>query len=124
MRFQVLTPPRILFGRGEAAKAPELIRACGARGVIVHGANRGRAEWLIEALGGDVLALACKGEPTLADLEAALGPARAHAPQWVIGLGGGAVLDLAKALAALIPSISRRKAAIPGPITGRVSASV
>lgn len=102
--FGITQPGRILFGRGEAAKAPALIRAFGSRGVVVHGANPGRAAWLVEALGPETLALACAGEPTLADLETALGPARAHRPAWVASLGGGAALDLGKALAALIPA--------------------
>lgn len=103
--FAIASPPRILFGRGEAAKAPALIRAFGLRGVIVHGASFDRARWLTEAL-PDALAIACAGEPTLTDLDAALGQARTHAPQWVAALGGGAVLDMGKALAALVPSAS------------------
>lgn len=102
--FAITAPGRILFGRGEAAKAPDLIRSFGARGVLVHGANPARAAWLVDRLGPDTLALACQGEPTLADLDAALGQARAHRPEWVVALGGGAALDLGKALAALIPA--------------------
>jgi alcohol dehydrogenase class IV len=102
--FGIIAPGRILFGRGEAAKAPALIRAYGARGIIVHGANPARAAWLREALGPDALALACTGEPTLVDLEAALTAARAHRPDWVVALGGGAALDLGKALAGLVPA--------------------
>ncbi|MDP3194352.1 iron-containing alcohol dehydrogenase [Tabrizicola sp.] len=102
--FGITTPGRILFGRGEAAKAPGLIRAFGDRGVLIHGANRTRAAWLVEALGSQVLTLPCVGEPTLADLEAALTVGRAHRPSWVASLGGGAALDLGKALAALIPA--------------------
>jgi alcohol dehydrogenase class IV len=102
--FGITAPGRILFGRGEAAKAPALIRAFGPRGVVVHGANRGRATWLIDALGPETLALPCAGEPTLADLETALAVARDHRPDWVVALGGGAALDLGKALAALIPA--------------------
>lgn len=102
--FAITAPGRILFGRGEAAKAPTLIRAFGPRGVIVHGANPARAAWLVQALGPGTLALPCAGEPTLADLEAALPIARAHRPDWVAALGGGAALDLGKALAALIPA--------------------
>jgi alcohol dehydrogenase class IV len=104
--FSIISPPRILFGRGEAAKAPALISAFGVRGIVVHGANPARTDWLIDALGAEVLALACAGEPTLADLEAALTTARAHAPQWVAAIGGGAVVDMGKALAALVPSPS------------------
>jgi hypothetical protein len=67
-RFGITAPGRILFGRGEAAKAPALIRAFGPRGVVIHGANPGRADWLVKALGPETLALPCAGEPTLADL--------------------------------------------------------
>jgi alcohol dehydrogenase class IV len=102
--FGISQPGRILFGRGEAAKAPALIRSFGPRGVLVHGANPARAAWLVEALGPGTLALACAGEPTLSDLEAALRAARDHRPDWVVALGGGAALDLGKALAGLIPA--------------------
>ncbi len=102
--FGITSPGRILFGRGEAAKAPALIRAFGARGVLVHGANPARAAWLVDALGPGVLSAACHGEPTLQDLETALTAARAHRPDWVVSLGGGAALDLGKALAGLIPA--------------------
>jgi alcohol dehydrogenase class IV len=103
--FAIASPAKILFGRGEASKAPALIAAYGARGIVVHGANRSRSTWLTDAF-DDALAVACTGEPTLADLESALALARPHAPLWVAAIGGGAVLDMGKALAALIPSPS------------------
>lgn len=102
--FGITQPARILFGRGEAVKASGLIRAFGPRGVVVHGANPARAAWLVHALGPGTLTLPCAGEPTLADLETALAAARAHRPDWVAALGGGAALDLGKALAGLIPA--------------------
>ncbi|TAG30701.1 MAG: iron-containing alcohol dehydrogenase [Rhodobacterales bacterium] len=102
--FGITAPGRILFGRGEAAKAPALIRAYGGRGVVVHGANLARAAWLVDALGPGVLAIACQAEPTLAGLTAALSTARGHRPDWVAAIGGGAALDLGKALAGLIPA--------------------
>ena len=102
--FAITAPPRILFGRGAAAKAPALIRAFGARGIVVHGADRARADWLLAALGPGTLALACPREPVLAVLTQALAAARDHRPDWVVAIGGGAALDLGKALAALIPS--------------------
>lgn len=102
--FGITAPGRILFGRGEAAKAVGLIRGFGKRGVVVHGNNPARAAWLLKALGADTLALPCRAEPTLADLEAALSFARDHRPDWVVSLGGGAALDLGKALAGLIPA--------------------
>lgn len=105
--FAIATPQRILFGRGEAAKAPALIAPFGTRGLVIHGANPARAAWLIDALhaqGCEILSLPCPAEPDLPMLEAALARARPFRPDWVAGLGGGAVLDLAKALAALVPA--------------------
>lgn len=99
--FSILTPPRILFGRGEVVRAPALVAAFGARGVIVHGTGTARAAPLIAAL--DAITITCPTEPTLAMLEAALGTARSHAPAWVLAIGGGAVIDMGKALAAMIP---------------------
>jgi len=104
--FAITAPGRILFGRGEAARAVGLIAAFGLRGVVVHGAQPARAVWLIDGLraaGADVLALPCPGEPTLAVLEAALDATRGQGAQWVVSLGGGAAIDLGKALAGLAP---------------------
>lgn len=105
--FAIAAPARILFGRGEAAKAPALIAALGPRGIVVHGANVGRAASMLGGLsdlGCDVSAIACPSEPTLFLLEQATALGRAHRPDWVAAIGGGAALDLGKALAALIPA--------------------
>lgn len=105
--FSFALPGRVIFGRGEARNAAALIRGFGARGVLVHGANPARAAWLADALreaGAAVLGIACPTEPDLPMLEAALAPARGFGADWVTGLGGGAALDLGKALAGLIPA--------------------
>jgi alcohol dehydrogenase class IV len=105
--FQLLLPGRILFGRGEAAKTAGLASGFGSRVLLVHGRDAARAAWLLADLnraGCEVHALTCATEPDLPMLEAALAEARIFAPGVVVGLGGGAVLDLAKALAGLIPA--------------------
>ncbi len=105
--FDVALPRRILFGRGRAAEGTAALLALGHRGVLVHGATPARADWLISSLGqggATVTCLPCKGEPTLAILDSALKDARAAAPDWVAGIGGGSAIDLAKALAALVPA--------------------
>jgi alcohol dehydrogenase class IV len=105
--FAITSPGRILFGRGEAGKAPALLRGFGARGLIVHGANPARLAGFLADLGigqDGIATLTCAAEPSLPMLEEALTLARAHAPDWVLGLGGGSVMDLAKALAGLIPA--------------------
>ena len=108
--FQLLLPGRILFGRGEAAKTAGLAAGFGRRVLLVHGRDAARAAWLLADLnraGCGVHALICAKEPDLPMLEAALAKARVFAPDVVIGLGGGAVLDLAKALAGLIPATGK-----------------
>lgn len=119
--FSIALPGRVLFGRGESARAPGLIRALGGRGLLVHGADPARAAWLVRALereGALVTTLACPAEPTLPMLEDALarlagagqgaergaGQRTGQGVEWVAALGGGAALDLGKALAALIPA--------------------
>ncbi len=99
--FSILVPSRILFGRGEAAKAPTLTTPFGPRGLIVHGTRTTHAAPLLAAL--DAIAITCASEPTLPMLEQALAIARAHRPDWVLAIGGGAVIDMGKALAALLP---------------------
>ncbi|MGP9821487.1 iron-containing alcohol dehydrogenase [Salinarimonas sp. NSM] len=97
---------QILFGRGCATQAPGLVAAMARRVVVVHGRDPARARWLLDGLraeGVAVGALACPGEPTLPLLEAALATARAATPDAVVAIGGGAAIDMAKALAALIP---------------------
>ncbi len=105
--FALTLPAQILFGRGEAARAVPRIAALGGRGLVVHGADPARAAWLVAALGAPPT-LACAAEPTLPMLETALARARAWRPDWVAAIGGGAALDLGKALAGLIPQ--------PGPV--------
>ncbi|WP_145102981.1 iron-containing alcohol dehydrogenase [Cereibacter sediminicola] len=105
--FGIAAPGRILFGRGEARRAAGLIAGFGRRVLLVHGRDPARAGWLVAALGAEgveVLAVPCPGEPDLALLEETLARARPFAPEAVAGLGGGAALDLAKALAALVPA--------------------
>lgn len=105
--FAFALPGRVVFGRGEASRAAGQIAGFGPRGLLVHGADARRAAWLIDALRGQGVALgtcACASEPTLPMLETALAEAKAFRPDWVVALGGGAALDLGKALAGLIPA--------------------
>ena len=107
--YTLQTPRKIIFGRGTSADAAKHITALGTQIALIHGANPRRAQWLIDALhaeGAHVHALPCPSEPTLEMLQGALETLRPKNIQTVVGLGGGAPLDLAKALAALIPSRS------------------
>jgi alcohol dehydrogenase class IV len=102
--FGLITAGRIAVGPGAALQALDALPAFGARVLVVTGADAARAAWLTEGLaarGCAVEALTVAGEPTVADAERGVARARAFAPDAVAGVGGGAALDLAKAVAAL-----------------------
>jgi alcohol dehydrogenase class IV len=105
--FAFATAGRILFGRGRALEAPKLITRFGSRALLVHGRAPERSAWLrdaLEAAGAQVTSLACPGEPTLAMVQVGLAVARAAKVDVVVSLGGGAAIDLGKAIAALVPA--------------------
>ncbi|MFN3936470.1 MAG: iron-containing alcohol dehydrogenase [Gemmobacter sp.] len=108
--FSIAGPGRIDFGRGVSAAAPGKIRALGARGLVVHGASPVRAGPMLAGLrdaGCAVETLACPSEPTLAMLLEGIVAAREARAEWIVGIGGGSALDLAKAIAALAPARGR-----------------
>lgn len=100
-------PQATLFGPG---KIGSLLSECahfGSRGVVVYGAalteNR-RLERLLAGVpdGFDIMPFRHPGgEPTLVQVSLLLKAARLHRASWIAGVGGGSVLDLAKAAAAL-----------------------
>lgn len=105
--FALTTPARILFGRGRAADLPTLVAGYGKRIIVVRSGSVAWADTCIDALGDlgcAVCVIRSTGEPDLPQLDAALTTARDHQPDCVLAIGGGATLDLGKALAALIPA--------------------
>lgn len=103
--FAFATAAQIRFGAGAAADALPEITAMGTRAFVVTGSSPGRAAWLTDGLtkaGVAVANWATPHEPTVDDAIRAVDAARAHAADLVIGIGGGAAVDLAKAVAGLI----------------------
>lgn len=104
--FDFATAGHVAFGRGRAGEAVGAIAALAERVALVHGANAARADWLAEALtaaGRAPLRIGVEGEPALPALAEALEQLRAAGVDGVIALGGGAAIDMGKALAALAP---------------------
>ncbi len=105
--FRFATATEIRFGRGEARRAvPDLARL-GQRVLLAHGATATRADWLHDALTAEGCMLSTfsvPGEPDVALIAAGVAAARESGVQAVIAIGGGAVIDAAKAIAALVPA--------------------
>ena len=105
--FSFMTATEILFGRGQAEQAVTKIAALGPRVLLVHGRDASRADWLSDALddaGTAVARFAVPGEPDMDLIAAGLNAARNHGAAAVVALGGGAVIDAGKAIAALVPA--------------------
>jgi alcohol dehydrogenase class IV len=78
-----------------------------AKVLLVHGASPQRAGFLLAGLRAhhlDVTTLSVAHEPTLEDIEQGVHLAREHGIGAVVSLGGGAVIDAGKAIAALVPA--------------------
>lgn len=107
--FTVGRLPRIEFGAGVLRRLPALVAGYGPRLLLVTGARTFAASVARTALddalrhaGVDVETLVVAGEPTPGEIDAAV--ARWHRANIdvVAGIGGGSVLDAAKAVAGLL----------------------
>ena len=109
--FSTARLPRIVFGEGRLAELPELVTSYGRRALLVIGSRFFAASPLF----ADVLeALAAAGvkcdhveiaaEPSPAIVDQAVARFRPDRIEVVVAIGGGSVLDAAKAIAGLLPT--------------------
>jgi alcohol dehydrogenase class IV len=105
MRFEFATAARIIFGPGTLGEIGPAAAETGRHALVVTGRHPARADRLLDLLRASKVATtlcAMGGEPTIADVTAATSNARAAGCDFIIGFGGGSVLDGAKAIAALL----------------------
>jgi alcohol dehydrogenase class IV len=105
IRFEFATTSRIIFGRGTLKEVPALATQMGGRPLVVTGKNTERAALLLDLLkttGMQPLTFGVPGEPTIEMTLEGIQLARKKACDVVIGMGGGSVIDAAKAVAALL----------------------
>lgn len=109
MKFEFHGVGRVVFGRGQVGRLGELAAPLGRSALLVYnGDEPGRAgvvdrvTGLLANAGIQPTLVRQRGEPTVADVDRALGTARVAACDIVIGLGGGSAIDAAKAVAGLL----------------------
>ena len=105
IRFEFATTSRIIFGRATLKEVPALATQMGGRPLVVTGKNTERAAPLLALLkttGMQPLTFGVPGEPTIEMTLEGIQLARKKACDVVIGIGGGSVIDAAKAIAALL----------------------
>lgn len=103
--FEFATAAKIVFGAGKRDEAAKIAAAFGARGFVVRGSRKPQIAEVVDSLikaGLQVLEYEIHGEPTVDLAAEAAELARSFQAEFVIGIGGGSVLDTAKIVAALL----------------------
>ena len=99
MPLEFSTARRVIFGAGSAQRLPDYIRDLGGRALFVVGSSPDRyARWT----GQGVAVFSQRGEPSFDGIRAITEASRAVSCDVVVGIGGGSVLDAAKAVAMLL----------------------
>lgn len=111
--YDFLAPSRIVFGWGRRTEVGELARPLGRRAFLVSGSRTLEATGTLDAIaailkesGVDCTRLvSISHEPEVADVDSAVAALRDHhldeQNDFVVAVGGGSAIDLAKAVAAL-----------------------
>jgi alcohol dehydrogenase class IV len=105
VRFEFATTSRIIFGCGTLKEVPALATKMGGRPLVITGKNPERAATLLDllkAISMQTFTFGVTGEPTIEMAFEGAQIARKKACDFIIGIGGGSVIDAAKAIAALL----------------------
>jgi alcohol dehydrogenase class IV len=105
MGFEFATAHQIIFGNGTIEKVGELAPQFGQRAMIVTGSGSVPVEGLwgtLQSAGVTGTIFQVEGEPDVPLILAGLSQAKSEDCGFVIGFGGGSVLDAGKAIAAML----------------------
>ncbi|HMP90970.1 MAG TPA: iron-containing alcohol dehydrogenase [Kiritimatiellia bacterium] len=105
MAFDFTTPRRVLFGCGRVAEAGGLAASFGKCAMVFAGQNPNRCETLLASLRKSAIDYSIypvRGEPTFDVVRRLAAEAPGVKPDVIIAMGGGSVIDAAKAVAMLI----------------------
>ncbi|MCF8383893.1 MAG: iron-containing alcohol dehydrogenase [Chlorobium sp.] len=110
MKFEFLNPTHLVFGAGSLSRLGEVVRAYGKKALLVTGGGSVRRndtfDRAVSSLKAAGVAVAeCSGiepNPRLSTVLRGAGIARSEGCDVVVALGGGSVMDAAKAMAATL----------------------
>lgn len=109
VKLEFGTSRRIIFGRGEFKKLAPLPAEYGQRAMIITGRSAAReggsldgAIGMLKPTGMTLATMSAGGEPTICGVDELTAEARGFRPQVIIAIGGGSVIDAAKAVAAML----------------------
>jgi alcohol dehydrogenase class IV len=98
MSFALRVPQEVHFGKGEARKLPGIVARFGRRPFVVTGSRP------VPAVFADAVRWSVHGEPEIGTADEGARLCRESGCDVVVAIGGGSVLDTAKAAAALAPN--------------------
>ncbi len=108
--FSITGLPNIFFGEGRFSEVPALAAHFGRRLLVVTGGHslRKTPQWpqllaAMDAAGLEAVEIRIESEPSPQLVDEAVARFRASGIDAVLGIGGGSVLDAAKAIAGLLP---------------------
>src|SRR5262249_6259906 len=114
MKFELRTTTHVVFGNGESLRAPQAVLRYGRRIFLVTGAASleragvlARVREAFAQAGADVVRWAVPGEPDTHLVDEGGRSCREAGCDAVLAMGGGSVLDAAKAIAALATNDGR-----------------
>ena len=109
--FTIAALPRICFGDGQLATLPSLITECGTqillvcgRGSFIESRHWPALQQGLASAGIGYKLFHVAGEPSPQMVDQAVSEFNSLGIEVVVGIGGGSVLDAAKAIAGLLPS--------------------
>ena len=101
MAFAFLTPPELRFGPGESRKAAGIAARFGTRPFLVTGGRSFESLPVAAAL-STLPRMSVSGEPEVATVDEGVRLCRESGADVVLAVGGGSVLDTAKAIAGVV----------------------
>jgi alcohol dehydrogenase class IV len=105
MQIDFATAGRIIFGAGKRSELAQIAQGMGKKAFLVRSKSQIAALELSEQLkaaGIDCVDHVVQGEPKTTSIQAAVEKAREFQCDYVIGMGGGSVIDTGKAVAAML----------------------
>lgn len=109
MNLEFAMSSRVVFGKGEFGRVGSLAESLGSRILVMTGRESARREGILDRLESIIRPLALRfeylevaGEPTMELIEGLLAEAGKYAPEVIVAIGGGSVIDAAKAVSFLL----------------------
>ena len=105
LKFEFITPTRILVGEGKALEAGKLAKEFGDLALVITGSSTGRIKFLLDAIQTNdvkIVHYPIDKEPTVDVVHRGVSLGVNSGCQLVIAIGGGSVMDAAKAIAVLM----------------------